>query len=296
MAKPTPEPPVVTEPPEGPDPVEQTMALIQPWIDFVPRPQRRLGLFIALALAVHLSAFYFVTIISTRAELSRQPRTHVTIENTRTTTLAGVTTDSLPDRMADPRLYILPPTTREALAPDAPPFDFDAMNGNLSTRDLPEAALPTDFQFVRPVNPPLEQRVSEALQPTRQPFVYQEPPLKVASKTTWQWDRALAERRPRVLPELPSPLSDTDLNPTHIRLAVDASGTVVTALVEGSPLLGPGGGSGRLDLDQLAVLAARKIRFRSVDVPGLTWGRATIFWRYSAKPREEVVPTPPSGP
>ena len=36
--------------------------------------------------------------------------------------------------------------------------------------------------------------------------------------------------------------------------------------------------------------------FRSVDQPGLTWGRLTVLWHYSAPPREEVVPTPPSGP
>ena len=31
-----------------------------------------------------------------------------------------------------------------------------------------------------------------------------------------------------------------------------------------------------------------------IEKPGLQWGRIDVFWKYAAKPREEVLPTPPS--
>lgn len=89
MATTTPSPPLPAATPPESDPVAQTLALLQPWIDYVPQQQRRLGLFIFLALLVHLAAFFFIRIDTTRAELRRQPRTHVTVENASATSLAG---------------------------------------------------------------------------------------------------------------------------------------------------------------------------------------------------------------
>jgi TonB family protein len=132
------------------------------------------------------------------------------------------------------------------------------------------------------------------MRPPRQPFFYNETPAPIAAKTTWQWDGALAQRQPAGLPELPSPISDTDLSPTVLRVAVSPDGAVEHAIVEQS--CGDLGASIAKDLDQQAVLAARKIRFAPSEQPGLLWGRITVFWHYSAKPREEVVPTPLTTP
>jgi TonB family protein len=88
------------------------------------------------------------------------------------------------------------------------------------------------------------------------------------------------------VPDLPSPVSDTDLKQTVLRVAVGPDGTVEHVLLE-QPCQQP-------ELDQQAILATRKVRFAAGDQPGLLWGRATIFWHYTAKPREEVVPTPPT--
>jgi hypothetical protein len=134
--------------------------------------------------------------------------------------------------------------------------------------------------------------VEEAMRPPRQPFFYDETPPVVAARTTWRWDDALAARQPAGAPDLPSPTSDTDLNPTVLSVAVGPGGAVEHALVEQS--CGGLGAAIAKDLDQQAVLAARKVRFKPTDEPGLLWGRVTVLWRYAGKPREEVVPTPPS--
>jgi hypothetical protein len=153
---------------------------------------------------------------------------------------------------------------------------------------------PDDYRAARPAIAPLEQRVGEAMRPPRQPFAYDETQPVVATKTMWQWDDALGQRQPTALPNLPSPISDTDLGPTHLRVAVGPDGAVEHVMVEQSS--GGFGASIAKDLDQQAALAAGKIRFKPTDQPGLVWGRLTVFWRYSAKPREEVLPTPPSAP
>jgi len=272
------------------DPVAQTLALLQPWIDYVPKQQRRLGLFIFLAFLVQLAAFFFIRIDTTRAELRHQTRTHVTVEYPQAVSVNGEPGDKFWDHLTDPRLFLLPLNPLANLASDEPPFE---LNSNLGSKELPPAAPPEDYRVTRPVVTPLEQRVEEAMQPPRQPFFYDETPPVIAARTTWRWDVALAERQPTGLPDLPSPISDTDLSPTELRVAVGPRGAVEHVLVEQS--CGDLGASIAKDLDQQAVLAARKIRFKPSDQPGLLWGRITVFWHYSAKPREEVVPTPLSG-
>jgi TonB family protein len=85
---------------------------------------------------------------------------------------------------------------------------------------------------------------------------------------------------------LASPVSDTDLSPTELRVAVDPSGTVRNVLLEAT--------CQKPELDQQAILAARKVRFRPSSVqPGLDWGRLTIFWHATAPPTPPPpVPTP----
>jgi len=278
-------------PPPESDPVAQTMALLQPWIDYVPQRQRRLGIFIFAAVLVHLAAFYFITIDFTRAELRHQARSHVTVGDTPAPALAGASQDdSFWDHLNDPRLFLLPLQPVAGFGADEPAPGLAGLAPDVSAHELPPPAAPDDYRFAHSVNLPLGQRVEDAMAPSRQPFTYEENPRPIAAQTTWQWDDNLAQREPSGLPGLPSPVSDTELQPTQLRVAVGPGGGVEHVFVEQSC------GSGRLDLDQQAVLAARKIRFKATDEPGLVWGRLTVFWRYSAKPREEVVPTPPSGP
>jgi hypothetical protein len=159
---------------------------------------------------------------------------------------------------------------------------------------MPAPAPPVDYRVAPAIVAPLDQRVQLDMLAPRQPFSYDETPPVLAPATTWQWDKALDARHPEGLPKLPAPVSDTDLSPTELRVAVNAAGAVEHVLVDQS--CGEQGASIAADLDQQAVLAAQKIRFQPTDQPGLLWGRMTVFWHYSAKPREEVVPTPPSGP
>jgi hypothetical protein len=273
------------------DPVTQTLALLQPWIDYVPKRQRRLGLFIFLALLFHLGAFFFVRIDTTRAELRHQTRTHVTVEYPQAVSVNGMPGDPFWDRLTDPRIFLLPLNPLASLASDQPSLD---LKSNLGSKELPPPALPEDYRAARPVVTPLEQRVGEAMRPPRQPFLYDETPAAIAAQTTWRWDAALDQRQPSALPDLPSPISDTDLSPTLLRVAIGPGGAVEHVLVEQS--CGGLGAPIAKDLDQQAALAARKIRFKPSDQPGLLWGRITVFWHYSAKPREEVVPTPLSAP
>jgi TonB family protein len=289
MATQIPAPPAPSDAPHGADPMAQTLALIQPWINYIPPQQRRLGLFIFLALLAHVAAFFFITIDTTRAELRHQLRPHVTVDSPQTTSLSGQQVgNDFWDQLNDPRLFLLPQPPSTGASSGNPALDFATISPNLGGAELPSTAPPEGFQFVHPVNPPLDQRAEDAMNPPRQPFTYTENVPVIASKTTWQWDDTFATRQPAALPDLPSPISDTDLGPTQMRLAVNPGGAVEHVLVEQS--------SGNADLDQQAVLAAQKIRFLSTDQSGLIWGRITVFWHYSAKPREEVVPTPPTAP
>ncbi len=285
MANPSPEPPAAAP---AHDPVAQTLALLQPWIDYVPQQQRRLGLFIFIALLVHLTAFFFIRIDSSRGELRHQSRTHVMVEYPQSVAAAKGFDDDFADRLADPRLFLFPIEPPGDLAPA--PLSLDH-NISLGSGKIPPAP-PEEYRVSSPAATPLVQLVTEALTPARQPFFYDETPPLIAARTTWQWDDALAQRLPAGLPDLPSPVSDTDLSPTKLRVAVGPNGAVEHVLIEQSS--GEYGAPIAKDLDQQAILAAGKIRFKSSDQPGLVWGNLTVFWRYSAKPREEVVPTPPS--
>ena len=259
------------------------LALLQPWIDFVPQPQRRLGLFIAAALALHVAVFFFIRIESARAEIQRQPRTHVTVENARSAEEGG---DAFLDSLADPRLFLLPVEWPGHLSPDELPAGPAEVR--LGSAQGPPAAGAPDYPLIQSGEPTLQEQVAADMRPARQPFSYQEEGPAPSAKTMWQWDPVLASRQPVAMPDLPSPVSDTDLNPTELRVAVDAPGTVQHVMLEES--------CQKPELDQQAILAARKLRFHPAAQPGLTWGRVTIFWHCTAPPREVVVPTPPTPP
>ena len=271
--------------PAGPntahDPVAHTLALLRPWIDFVPQPQRRLGLFVCLALAVHFAAFFFIRIDATRAELQHQARTHVTVEN-------ADDSDNFWDDLTDPRLYLLPATAFNRVSADELPPDFLASNSRMGTEQLPPPADAEISPLAPSVAAPLTEQVAADMHPARQPFAYKQMPPVPASKTAWQWDDAFTSRQPATVPDLPSPVSNTDLSPTELRVAVGADGTVQHVLLE-ETCQNP-------DLDQQAVRAAQKLRFGGTQQPGLEWGRVTIFWHVIAPPREVVEPTPATAP
>jgi TonB family protein len=261
------------------------LALLHPWIDFVPRQQRRLGLFIGVALAIHLAAFFFIRIDATRAELQHQARTHVTVENAHPA-IDAEGTDAFWDALTDPRLFLLPVVPLTQLSPNEQLPGLSEINSSLGTQQLPAAAEADIYPIVPAAEPPLQQQVIADLHPARQPFSYDENVPAPDTKTTWQWDPAFAARQATDAPDLPSPVSDTDLSPTELRLAVSADGTVQHVLLEET--------CQKPELDQLAILAARKLRFHPATQPGLAWGRATVFWHCTPPPREVVVPTPPS--
>jgi hypothetical protein len=295
----TPELPAPTPPgatPISSDPVAHTLALLRPWIEYVPQQQRRLGFFMLLALVVHMAAFFFIRIDTTRAELRHVVRTHVSVDSPQAVAVDGEAADDFWDRLTDPRLFLVPSPTAAGTASDSDPpsLAFASINPTIGAPDLPPPAAPADYRVTAAVIAPLEERVEQTMRPPRQSFTYDETPPVVAAKTTWQWDDTLAQRQPNGLPSLPSPVSETDLSPTELSVAVAADGSVQHVMVEQSS--GDLGASAAKDLDQQAVLAAKKIHFQPTDHPGLVWGRLAVFWRYSAKPRDEVVPTPPSGP
>jgi hypothetical protein len=288
MANSTPTPPA----PHATDPVTQTLALLQPWIEYVPQRQRRLGRFIFIALLVHIVAFYFIRIDTTRAELRHPTRIHVSVEYPQAVAVDGAPADDFWDRLTDPRVFLLPLKPLATFTTDQPSL---GLNSNLGSKDLP-AATPEVYRTARSAVTPLDVRINDAMQPPRQPFHYDEKTPSVAAQTTWQWDATLAARQPTGAPALPSPISDIDLTPTVLSVAVNASGAVEHVMVEqscGGDFDAPIAPIAK-DLNQQAVLAARKTRFQPTNTPGLQWGRMTVFWHYTAKPREEVVPTPPS--
>ena len=270
-----------------PNPVGQTLARLHGWIDFVPRPQRRLGIFILFALLAHLAAFFFIRIDSTRAEMRHEPRTHVTMENGPQPTEAGGA-DAFWDTLADPRLFLLPVSPVDQTSSDRPLLDFAAINPSLSAPRLPPPAAGTGPALLSAGTVPLPQEVLAEMEPARQPFSYDETPPALAAKTTWEWGPALALRRPNREPDLPSPVSDTDIGPTELRVAVAPNGVVEHVMLEET--------CQKPELDQQAILAVRKVLFHSTDQPGLQWGHVTIFWHYTPTPVEVVVPTPTAAP
>jgi TonB family protein len=180
-------------------------------------------------------------------------------------------------------------TSPADMALDMPP---PATDPSLDASALPQPAPPETYRAAQPAASPLELQVAGAMNPPRQPFIYDETPTPMATKTTWQWDDALAPRHPTAAPDLPTLVSDSNLTPTRLSVAVNPDGTVEHVIVE--PISDDLSTPVDKDVDEQAVDAARKIRFDPVAAPGLQWCRITIFWHYAAKPQEEVVPTPPT--
>lgn len=267
------------------DVVHTTLARLHAWIDFVPQPQRRLGKFIFLAAAIHVAAFLFILIDNSRPEFPHGLRAQVTFDTGSAT--ASASPDNVYwDKVTDPRLYLLPEPA------SAPPIAWadplTVLRIHARPVGLPAPAEIGTFPFLNQPLPSLVERVDDALQPARQPFTYQENGVPVAHATTWQWSDALAGRSPAGVPALPSPVSDTDILPTRLRVAVTPEGTVRDVLIDQT--------STKPDLDQQAILAAQKVRFQPVNAPGIQWGLVTIAWYYTPKPQEVAPPPAPLAP
>jgi TonB family protein len=260
--------------------VHTTLARLHTWIDEVPRPQRRLGKFIIVAALIHVALFFFILIDNTPPELRHQVRTEVTLDDAAAGS-AESPDEAYWDKLTDPRLYLLPQP--EAAVQAAPTEPFGPGVADAAPVALPAPAEIGSFPFLNQPLPTLTERVNDSLQPARQPFGYQETPPPIARSTTWQWDDMLAARAPTGVPALPSPVSDTAIDPTRLRVAVRPDGTVSDVLLDQS--------SQKPELDQQAIFAAQKVRFQAANTPGLAWGIVTIAWYYTPKP-QEVAPSP----
>ena len=265
------------------------MALLEPWINFVPQQQRRLGLFICLALALHASVCLFLVVDASVSQMRHEPHLYVSLDYPRAQAASGPAPDQFWDQLTDPRVFLLPRNSSADLTAGLPPWMPGAATG--SEAALPPAP-PETYREAKPAASPLEQQVAEAMEPPRVPFVYDETPRSMARQTTWRWDDPLAQRHPAGVLNLPTLISDTNLTPTRLRVAVSPDGYVEHALLE--PISDDLSTPVDAATAEQAVAAAQKIRFDPVTTPGLQWGRITIFWNYAAKPREEVVPTPPA--
>jgi TonB family protein len=270
-----------THPPAAHHAVAQTLARIHTWIDEVPPPQRRLGIFIALAAALQVAAFLVISIDNTVPELRHDVRTEVTLDG-----VAGAPEspqEAYWDKLTDPRLYLLP---QPSAPPPVPAGFFE--QGDLHGVTLPSPAEIGSFPFLNQPLPSLAERVEASLQPARQPFTYDEHPAPMAKATTWQWGPVLAARAPAGVPGLPSPTSDNEIAPTRLLVAVSPDGTVSDVMLDASSQVP--------DLDQQAILAAQKVRFQPTEQPGLAWGVVTIAWYYTPKPQEIAPPSAPLAP
>jgi len=265
------------------------MALLEPWINFVPQQQRRLGLFICLALAIHASICLFLVVDASVAHMRHEPHLYVSLDYPRAQAVSGHATDQFWDQLTDPRVFLLPRSSAADLTAGLPPWMPSASPGS---DVMPPPAPPETYREALPTASPLEQQVADAMNPPRESFVYDETPVSMAQQTTWQWDGALAQRHPAGMLNLPTLVSDANLTPTRLRVAVSPDGFVEHALIE--PISDDLSTPVDAATAEQAVAAAQKIRFDPVTTPGLQWGRITIFWNYAAKPREEVVPTPPA--
>jgi hypothetical protein len=265
------------------------MALLEPWINFVPQQQRRLGLFICLALAIHASICLFLIVDVAAAQMRHAPHLYVSLDYPRAQAVGSESSDQFWDRITDPRVFLQPRLSPDDLSADLPPLMPSISQDSAA---IAQPASPETYREVLPAASPLEQEVAGAMNPPRQAFVFDHTPTPMVHQTTWQWDDALAQRHPSGAANLTSLVSDTNLTPTRLRVAVDENGVVRHVLLE--PISDDLSTPVDSATAEQAASAAQKIRFDPTLTPGEQWGRVTIFWNYTPKPREVIVPTPPA--
>jgi len=265
------------------------MALLEPWINFVPQQQRRLGLFICLALALHAAVCLFLLIDLAAPQLHHEPHLYVSLDYPRAGAVSGESPGQFWDQLTDPRVFLVPRSSIADQAAELPPL---LPGTSPDSGAMPAPAPPETYRAAHPAASPLDRQVAEAMNPPRQAFAYDQAPAPIVRQTTWQWDGTLAPRHPSGAARLPTLESDSNLTPTRLRVAVDPTGNVEHVLLE--PISDDLSTPVEADLAAQAAEAAQHLRFDPVATPGLQWGRVTIFWNYAPKPREEVVPTPPA--
>jgi TonB family protein len=249
----------------------------------VPEERRRLGLWICVALVGHIVGFACIRVATPPAVPTVASQLRVTFyreaspdqeESARGGDLAFWS------RINDPSLLIFPPGFlasgggKEPLAPQ-PLWP----GGDLGSSPL--LALPPDLNPLPDALPPLPRRAAEALSvAVASPQI---PNLRAAllrpaqAQTTVLWDGSAAflARRPGEwkLSEVPGSVL-LEAHPTVLRLAVDAEGRVIHAVVDQS--------SGRSEVDLVAIDGARRLRFKAAPDASILWGRATVYWQYAA--------------
>lgn len=274
---------LISTEPAAHDVVHQTLARLHNWIDEVPQPQRRLGKYVVGAALLHFTAFFFILIDNPRPEIRHDIHTEVTLDNaTGSATPAGTWWD----RLTDPRRYILPQPSEPARIVWVDPLS--AIHIHAEPGVFPPPADIVNFPFLNQPLPSLRERVAQALQPERQPFTYHENPPPIVRTTVWQWGGDLATRAPAGVPALPSPVSDMEIGPTRLRVALTPEGTVSDVVLDQT--------SQKPELDQQAIYAVQKVRFQPVNQPGIAWGVVTVAWYYTPKPQEVVPPPAPLAP
>jgi TonB family protein len=248
------------------------MSLLQLWDVLVPKEKRPLGVLLLGSLALHISVFFIFKIdpIPPTIGAPSQPRVSlVSSESSAGTDLNAwfeifdPSMIALPSSKPEPRT--LHPIEHQAETfPDLPhppvliPFRVTLPTLNLSLPPLPqraETSIARRLETLRPM--PLE--------------VETPPPL---SGTEVQLDRPLSQRDVTRRTALPQPQTTLALAPTILRLAVNAEGIPVHALILES--------SGDSAVDRLALENLKNWRFKPLEndseQSGFQWSRATVFW------------------
>ena len=265
-------------------------------LEAVPEEQRRLGLWIGVALVGHIVGFACLRVATPPAPPAPAPTVHVTLYRPAETAPDAPEGERVRggdpafwSRINDPSLLIFPPKFlasgggRDPLVPQ-PLWSGDTPGSS------PLLALPPDLNPLPDALPPLARRAADALAvavPSPQiPNLRAALFRPAAAKTTVLWDgpAAFLDRRPGEwkLPAAPASVL-LEARPTVLRLAVDGEGRVVHAMVDQS--------SGRSEVDLVAIDGARRLRFKTAAGASLLWGTASVYWQYTVS----SAPAAPAG-
>ena len=227
---------------------------------------------------MHVAAFFFISIDNTLPELRHGVRTEVTLDNAAGGT-AEAPEEAYFDMLNDPRLYVLPQPS--AAFAGARPIRSRPIE--LHPVAMPAPAEIGSFPFLNQPLPTLAQRVEQsaaagapAVSPTRK--TRRPSPISPPGSGARRWPTA----RPLGCPPCRRRFPTRRSRPPGCASRIAPDGTVSDVMLDQS--------SQQPDLDQQAILAARKVRFQPTDQPGLAWGEVTIAWYYTPKPQEVAPP------